>query len=83
MTRDWSRQLECDGEFVVTVILLLSDGDPQDSLSNITQAIFDGNQLVGTKVTILSFGMNTSTLSSHMKFISSYYSVYVSCSILI
>jgi len=67
--------MECGGEIVVTVILLLSNGDPQDSLSNITQAILEGNQLVGTKVTILSFGMNTSTLSSYTKFISSYYSV--------
>ena len=47
------------------MILLLANGDPnpKDSLSNITQAILEGiNQLDGTKVTILSYSLNTGTL---------------------
>ena len=68
--------MEYDCEFAITVILLLANGDPEDSLSAITRSIDAGNRLIGTKVTILSFGMNTGVLS-YMKFVS----VQVSCSI--
>ena len=54
------------------MILLLANGDPADTLSAITRSIDAGNRLIGTKVTILSFGMDTGVLS-YMKFISSYY----------
>jgi len=50
-------------EFVITVILLLANGDPEDSLSSIRQAIDAGNRLLNTSVTILSFGFNTSRFS--------------------
>jgi len=46
----------------ITVIVLLANGDPDDSLTSITQSIVAGKQLVGSRVTILSYGLDTGEL---------------------
>jgi len=46
----------------ITVIVLLANGDPIDSLTSITKSIVAGQQLVGSRVAILSYGLDTSKL---------------------
>ena len=47
-------------ELCITVILLLTNGNPVDSPSQITQTILEGNQLIGgSQVAIISFSMNS------------------------
>ena len=49
----------------IIVILLLANGDPTDSLSTITRSIqAASNRLVGGKVRILSYGMDTGNFIS-------------------
>ena len=46
----------------ITVIVLLANGDPIDSLTSITQSIVAGQQHIGSRVTILSYGLDTGEL---------------------
>jgi len=57
----WSDHVRVNGT-CVTVILLLTNGNPVDSYSQISQTISAGNQLIDSQVAIISFSMNSGEL---------------------